>query len=229
MDQNQTSALQAALERAAATMRNSGSSGSGLFPPMDFGGPGMFNPTPMASQGQPGMQPTPNAQVANRFGGMQPPSQPQQAMAYAPPDPNRGNMTVPVPPPSSAPAPAVNAGPPTPQPGMGFFAHNAAMMRDPVTGSLIDPSGAARAQQQQAQAQLPQAGSGSFGASHGIIPGVMNLIGAGTGAPGTNANGSIQGAYGPTSVGGAPLQQAQQQDQGGLIQKMLGYLGSKQS
>jgi hypothetical protein len=56
---------------------------------------------------------------------------------------------------------------------------------------------------------------------------MMNLMGAGTGAPGTNANGSIQGAYGPTSVGGAPLQQAQPQDQGGLIQRMLGYLGSK--
>jgi hypothetical protein len=48
---------------------------------------------------------------------------------------------------------------------MGFFQRNAAMMRDPVTGQLIDPQGAAR---------------------------------------------------------------AQQQDQGGLIQRMLGYLGSKQ-
>jgi hypothetical protein len=31
---------------------------------------------------------------------------------------------------------------------MGFFARNAAMMRDPATGELIDPQGAARAQQQ---------------------------------------------------------------------------------
>jgi hypothetical protein len=69
-------------------------------------------------------------------------------------------------------------------------------------------------------------GSGTWG-SHGIIPQALNLFGMGTGAPGTNANGSIQGAYGPTSVGGAPLQQAPQQDQGGLIQRMLGYLGSK--
>jgi hypothetical protein len=74
---------------------------------------------------------------------------------------------------------------------------------------------------------FPTHGSGTWGAQ-GIIPHMMNLFGAGTGAPGTNANGSIQGAQGPTSVGGAPLQQAQQQDQGGLIQRMLGYLGSKQ-
>jgi hypothetical protein len=107
---------------------------------------------------------------------------------------------------------------------MGFFQRNAAMMRDPATGELIDPQGAARA-----QASMPSHGTGTWG-SKGILPSVMNLIGAGTGAPGTNANGSIQGAYGPTSVGGAPLQQVpQQQDQGGLIQRMLGYLGSKQS
>jgi hypothetical protein len=107
---------------------------------------------------------------------------------------------------------------------MSFFQRNAAMMRDPATGQLIDPSGAARA-----QAAVPTQGSGTWGSHQGILPSMMNLLGAGTGAPGTNANGSIQGAYGPTSVGGAPLQQAQQQDQGGLIQRMLGYLGSKQS
>jgi hypothetical protein len=107
---------------------------------------------------------------------------------------------------------------------MGFFQRNAAMMRDPATGALIDPSGAARA-----QAAVPSQGSGTWG-SKGVIPQMMNLFGAGTGAPGVNSNGSIAGAYGPTSVGGAPLQQApQQQDQGGLIQRMLGYLGSKQS
>lgn len=79
-----------------------------------------------------------------------------------------------------------------------------------------------------ASATLQQSrGSGTWG-SQGIIPQAMNLFGMGTGAPGTNANGSIQGSYGPTSVGGAPLQQAPpQQDQGGLIQRMLGYLGSK--
>jgi hypothetical protein len=106
---------------------------------MPFGGPGMFNPTPMASQSQPGMQPTPAAQVANRFGGMQPPSQPQQAMAYAPPDPNRGNMTVPMP------VARNTTQAPQSQPEMSFFQRNAAMMRDPATGMLIDPSGAAAA------------------------------------------------------------------------------------
>lgn len=104
------------------------------------------------------MQPTPNAQVANRFGGMQPPSpgmtpnqyvaqnfpQPQQAMAYAPPDPNRGNMTVPVP----QPRPAAPPQAPAPQPEMSFFQRNAAMMRDPVTGAFIDPQGAAAAEAQ---------------------------------------------------------------------------------
>jgi hypothetical protein len=213
-------------------MRNSGSNvgpGSGLFAPMDFGGPGMFNPTPMASQGQPGMQPTPAAQVANRFGGMQPPSPmpdpAQQVAARFPqtmaqaPAPAQAPQAPSVPVPSPRPAQA-----PQPQPQMGFFQRNAAMMRDPATGELIDPQGAARA-----QASMPSHGTGTWG-SKGILPSVMNLIGAGTGAPGTNANGSIQGAYGPTSVGGAPLQQApQQQDQGGLIQRMLGYLGSKQS
>jgi hypothetical protein len=197
---------------------------------MAFGGPGMFDPTAMANQRQPGMQPTPAAQVANRFGEMQPPSaMPSpaeqvasrfpQTMAQAPAGPQaQPTGGAPVPMPMARPAQA-----PQPQPQMGFFQHNAAMMRDPVTGQLIDPQGAARA-----QASVPTQGSGTWG-SRGILPSVMNLIGAGTGAPGTNANGSIQGAYGPTSVGGAPLQQApQHQDQGGLIQRMLGYLGSKQ-
>jgi hypothetical protein len=187
----------------------------------------------MASQGQPGMQPTPNAQVADRFGGMQAPSpMPDPAQQIA----ARFPQTMAQAPAAQAPAPAVPTAVPMPmarpasapqaqaQAPMSFFQRNAAMMRDPATGELIDPSGAARA-----QASMPSHGTGSWG-SKGILPSVMNLLGAGTGAPGTNANGSIQGAYGPTSVGGAPLQQApQQQDQGGLIQRMLGYLGSKQS
>lgn len=117
---------------------------------MPFGGPGMFNPTPMASQSQPGMQPTPAAQVANRFGGMQPPSpMPDpaqqiaarfpQAMAQAP-APTQAPQAPSVPVPSPRPAQA-----PPPQPEMSFFQRNAAMMRDPVTGSFIDPSGAAAA------------------------------------------------------------------------------------
>lgn len=82
---------------------------------------------------------SPNQYVAQNF-----PQTMAQAPAYAPPDPNRGNMTVPVPQPRPAAAPQA----PAPQPEMGFFQRNAAMMRDPVTGMFIDPSGAARAQQQ---------------------------------------------------------------------------------
>lgn len=87
------SLLRAALERAAATMRG------GMQPP-NFDMTGMFNPQAMASQGQPGLQPTPNAQVDNRFpgspndqvaarfGGMQPPSQtPNQYVAQNFPEP----------------------------------------------------------------------------------------------------------------------------------------------
>lgn len=92
--------------------------------------------------------------VAARFGQFQPPSsgdglpgwltganlamghssgfpQPQQAMAQAPP-----SMPMPQPRPAAA---------PQAQPEMGFFQRNAAMMRDPVTGMLIDPQGAAAA------------------------------------------------------------------------------------
>jgi hypothetical protein len=72
---------------------------------------------------------------------------------------------------------------------------------------------------QSLQAQAPQH-------HQGLIPNMLGFFGAGQ--QHTNANGSIQGAIGPTSVGGAPLQQ-QPQDQGGLIQKMLGALGSRMS
>ena len=41
---------------------------------------GMFNPAPMASQGQPGMQPTPAAQVPNRSMAQMPQQQAQSAM-----------------------------------------------------------------------------------------------------------------------------------------------------
>jgi hypothetical protein len=81
------------------------------------------------------------------------------------------------------------------------------MMQDPNGGGYIDPQAAMRAQSQH----------------QGIIPNLMGLFG-----PQTNANGGIRGASGPTSVGGAPLS-ASAQDQGGLIQRMLGTLGSRMS
>lgn len=119
---------------------------------------------------------TPNAQVASRFGEMTPPglpgwvsmsdfsvpsakgfggSQPQNAMAYAPPDPNRGNMTVPLPMARPAAAPQAVALPN--DGGMGFFTRNAMLMQDPATGQYIDPAGAAKA-----QASMPQQDQGSL-------------------------------------------------------------------
>ena len=97
-----------------------------------------------------------------------------------------------------------------------------------IAGAMGPTSvGGAPLQPQQPQGIMPSAGSGSWG-SHGLLPTMMNMAGAGTGSPGNYADGAIRGAQGPTSVGGAPLQQAHPQDQGGLIQRMLGYLGSKQ-
>jgi hypothetical protein len=48
---------------------------------------GMFNPQAMASQGQPGMQPSPQGQIDARFGGMQPPAQPTFAERFGGMDP----------------------------------------------------------------------------------------------------------------------------------------------
>lgn len=48
-------------------------------------------------------------------------------------------MTVPMP--MARPAEA-----PQPQPDMGFFARNAAMMQDPSSGAFLDPAGAERGQ-----------------------------------------------------------------------------------
>lgn len=103
---------------------------------------------------QPPTQPTPNDQVANRFGGMQPP---EQALAYAPPAPNRGNMTVPVPrarPQHQVGYSPADAAPQAQQPQMSWFQRNAAMMHDPVTGGFIDPQGAAVAQGQLDQGSI---------------------------------------------------------------------------
>lgn len=161
MNNDQMNLLRAALERAASTMRG------GMQPP-NFDMTGMFNPTAMASQGQPGMQPTPNEQVANRFpgapndqvaarfGGMAPPSQtPNQYVANNFPGPSAneyvaGNFPGPVMA-SGAPTPMPRPRPQQPQPAqapqeMGFFQRNAAMMQDPVTGMFIDPGAAAQAQ-----------------------------------------------------------------------------------
>lgn len=67
------------------------------------------------------------------------------------------NLMPPAPAAAPAPAPQAPQAPPMPQapqaqapapqqPDMGFFARNAAMMRDPGTGQFIDPAGAAQAQ-----------------------------------------------------------------------------------
>lgn len=143
MQESQTNELRAALERAAATMRQS----------------------------------TANSQVANRFGEMTPPGlpgwvsmadystprvngfsptqSPQNAMASAQPDPNRGNMTVPLP--MARPASAPQAPQATPDnSGMNFFTRNAMMMQDPNGGGYIDPQGAAKA-----QASLPRQDQGA--------------------------------------------------------------------
>jgi hypothetical protein len=138
---NQQSDLRAALERAAATLKNAGQ-GTGLIAPMPFGGPGMFNPMPMAQQGQ---HPTANQYVAQNF---MPPTANQyvaqnfpSAAAPAVPTANAApvaqGQAQAVPMPQARPAEA-----PSP---MGFFARNAAMMIDPVTGGFIDPRAAAQA------------------------------------------------------------------------------------
>lgn len=63
-----------------------------------------------------------------------------------PPAPQASPPTQPasVPMPQARPAEA-DASQPAPTPDMGFFARNAAMMRDPGTGAFIDPMGAAQA------------------------------------------------------------------------------------
>jgi hypothetical protein len=131
----------------------------------------MFNPTPMANQGQPGMQPaTPD--FASRFGGMQPPAQPSFAERFGNMDPavlakgdmlhadpsqaiaSRGMPTmaggVPMPQPrpqmAQAPVPMPQPRPAQAPQEMNFFQRNAAMMHDPVTGMFIDPSAASQAQ-----------------------------------------------------------------------------------
>lgn len=67
MNNPQNETLLAALERAASTLRSSPA--GGLVAPMPFGGPGMFNPTPMAQQAQ---YPTANQYVAQNFPNLPP-------------------------------------------------------------------------------------------------------------------------------------------------------------
>lgn len=99
----------------------------------------------------------------------------------------------------------------------------------PSMGPAVGPTsvGGAPLQQGAMPATMPSAASGTWGRG-GPLSTMINMMGAGIGSPGNYADGAIRGAQGPTSVGGAPLQQAHAQDQGGLIQRMLGYLGSKQ-
>jgi hypothetical protein len=150
MNNDQMSLLRAALERAAATMRG------GMQPP-NFDMTGMFNPEAMASQGQPGMQLTPNAQVDARFGGMQPPAQmsPNQYVAQNFPGPSANEYVAQNFPQQQPSPPQMAQSTPMPQPRpqqapqpqeMGFFQRNAAMMQDPVMGGFIDPGAAAQAQ-----------------------------------------------------------------------------------
>ena len=145
MQANQASELQAALERAAATLRNAGA-GRGL---------------------------TPNEYVSQNFGAMQPMA--PQAAPPPPPAPMRvpvtggtydysgnsahlsdmaaGHAYRPERSPAVTPTPMarpIDA----PQADMGFFARNTAMMSDPVTGQFIDPAGAARAQAQMDQGSI---------------------------------------------------------------------------
>lgn len=114
----------------------------GLVAPMPFGGPGMMNPTPMANQGQPGMDPAalakgdmlhadPSQAIAMR--GM--PTM-AQGVPMPQPRPQMAQQGVPMPQPRPAEAPQE----------MGFFQRNAAMMQDPVMGGFIDPGAAAQAQ-----------------------------------------------------------------------------------
>jgi hypothetical protein len=141
----------------------------GLVAPMPFGGPGMTNPTPMANQGQPGMQPADN--FADRFGGMQPPAAASFAERFGNMDPAvlaKGDMLradpsqaiamrgmptmaqgvpMPQPRPQMAQAPMPQPRPQQAPQEMGFFQRNAAMMQDPVMGGgFIDPGAAAQAQ-----------------------------------------------------------------------------------
>lgn len=169
MNDDQTSALQAALTRAAATLRQ-------------------------AQGGQ-----SANSYVANNFGQFAPvsntPAQMRPGVAAA-----QASM------PAAPSAPALNPN----------GSIQGAVGNTSVGGAPVQPQ-----TPQPMQWPRPQASGGSQ--HQGIIPTIAGFFGAGN--PGTNANGSIQGAVGPTSVGGAPL--AKPQDQGGLIQTMLGYLGNK--
>ena len=71
-------------------------------------------------------------------------------------NPDQPAAPAPAPQPAAAPSPAPQASVPLPQPrpdaapqaepDMGFFQRNAMMMRDPITGAFIDPTGAATAQ-----------------------------------------------------------------------------------
>jgi hypothetical protein len=127
----------------------------------------------------PDMGPSANDQVANRFGGMQPPAPATFAERFgglAPAVLAKGDMLqaspaqvianrgmfpfVPMPHPRPQMAHATAAVPmPQPRPAaadapaptapMTWFQRNAAMMRDPITGQFIDPAAAARAQAQQ--------------------------------------------------------------------------------
>jgi len=95
---------------------------------------------------------TPNARVAQGFDTMMPwlpQNNPSQGFPQAgPPVMAQGGNSVPMP--MARPAQA-----PQPQPQMGFFARNAAMMRDPSTGAFIDPTNAALAQSQMGSNSSP--------------------------------------------------------------------------
>lgn len=66
--------------------------------------------------------------------------------AAAPQAPAPAPVHTTVPMPQARPAAADATPAPAPQPDMGFFRRNALMMRDPGTGSFIDPMGSAEAQ-----------------------------------------------------------------------------------
>jgi hypothetical protein len=122
--------------------------------PMPFGGPGMMNPTPMANQGQPGMQPA--SDFADRFGNMDPAvlakgdmlrADPSQAIAMRGMPTMAQGVPMPQPRPQMAQAPMPQPRPQQAPQEMGFFQRNAAMMQDPVMGGgFIDPGAAAQAQ-----------------------------------------------------------------------------------
>lgn len=127
--------------------------------------------------------------------------------------PAQANAPMDIRPPAQQAAPAPQAAPS--DGGMSFFTRNAMMMQDPATGQYIDPTGAAKA-----QAAMPQQqDQGS------LIQKMLGRLTANAGTPGTNANGSIAGAYGPTSVGGAPLQSAPYPGaNSGILSKAAWYL-----